>query len=89
MRAARRDTNEPDIVAALRDMGYVVGYLYSLADLAVRRSHWPEGQYVLLELKGEDGDLTERQISDRAAGHSIPVVRTVAEAIEVLDAAGG
>ena len=89
MRAARRDTNESQIVAALRDMGYVVGYLYSLADICCRRSHWPEGQYVLLELKGEDGDLTARQISDRAAGHSIPVVRTVEEALGVLDAAGG
>lgn len=89
MRAARRDVNESNIVAALRDMGYVVGYLYSLCDICVRRSHWPEGQYVLMEIKDEHGDLTARQISDRAAGHSIPVVRTVAEAIDALDGAGG
>lgn len=55
-RAARRDANEPEIIAALLAAGYDVQQA-DFVDLIVGRNR----QCWLLEVKTADGDLTPRQ----------------------------
>lgn len=81
MRAARRDTTQTDIVAALRDAGYLVWVLDQPADLLVQRR---DGTKELLEVKGPKGRYTAKQMETRAAGWVIPTVRSVEDAFEAL-----
>lgn len=49
--AAKRDTSEPSIVAALESAGYEVERLSKPVDLRVRKAWYPRGINMLLECK--------------------------------------
>ena len=84
-RAARRDTNEPEIIEALRAVGATVQSLdeRGVPDLVVgfRQSTY------LLEVKTAKGKLTKDQVVWHAAWKGqVAVVRTVEEALAVIGA---
>lgn len=76
---ARRDENEPEIVAALE-----------LAGCRVRRGNWVDliaqrgSQTFLIEVKTKGGRLTGLQCALIADGWQIHVVRTVTEALQAV-----
>ena len=82
---ARRDANEPEIVAELERFGYVVERIGNPGDLLVwnhRTRHW-----VCVEVKIPGGRLTPKQKTFRNMHPDvdIPVVETKEEAVtEVL-----
>ncbi len=84
--ANKRDIAERQIVDALRDAGYLVWILNEPGDLLCQRR---DGTQQLIEVKTGRGKLSKKQEETRDAGWVIPVVRTVAEAIDALDGAGG
>jgi len=77
---ARRDANEPEIVAHLRSLEYVVHRIGSPGDLLVwnhRSRHW-----VCLEVKVPGGRLTPKQKKYREEHPdiAIPIVETKEQA---------
>lgn len=88
---ARRDKSEPEIVKALRAAGYDV-YRDLPVDLAIRRSYWEPGAFLLMECKTPQkrGAARKRKDQDkqqavlRACG--IPKVTTPAQAVEAARA---
>lgn len=76
---ARRDENEPEIVAALE-----------LAGCRVKRGNWVDliaqrgSQTFLIEVKTQRGRLTGLQRALIAQGWKIHVVRTVTEALQAV-----
>jgi hypothetical protein len=78
--AQKRDANEASIVDALIENGFEVLRCNGLPfDLVVGRNAW-----IILEVKGPAGRLTESQERFFAAGHAPRfVVRTVEEALEL------
>lgn len=87
-RAAKRDQNEPEIVAALRALGAFVWLLDQPVDLLVGY----RGRWHLLEVKRPKvGRLTEgqRELVRLSTGGAIPpvhVVKTPGEALEAVAA---
>jgi hypothetical protein len=82
--AAKRDTNEPEIVAALRGVGASVEMLSGrgIPDLLVG---W-RGENHLMEVKGAYGRLTDDQVKWHAGWRGgVFVVHTVREALHILD----
>ena len=83
--AARRDNNEREIISALERIA-VVFPIDSPADLLVRFRH----KWFVIEIKAEKGQLTPAQVDARtrlaASPGSIPVVRTVEEALIAIGA---
>ena len=94
-RAKRRDENEAEIVAALRQLGCLVWQLDEPCDLLVV---W-KGQKHLLEVKNPDGKaknrrkvLTKRQRETwKQWGEHITIVKSLSEAFRAIGAevAGG
>lgn len=84
--AARRDSNELAIKAALEQLGATVVQLSQkgLPDLLIGF----RGETYLLEVKTKTGKLTPAQIAFREAwqGKPIVVIRSLEEALEVLGA---
>lgn len=79
--AARRDTTEADIILALEQMGFHVEQISApgIPDLILSRA----GQWYLAECKTGKGRLTKAQaVFHSAARASIPILRTVEQAIE-------
>jgi len=85
-RAARRDANEGEIVAALRAHGVRV-FLVSDGGFPDLACLW-RGAWHLLEVKTRTGALTPAQVAFvadvEAAGGLVHVVRTPAEALAVF-----
>ena len=85
-RAAKVDCNQPEIVQALRKAGRTVQPLHQVGkgcpDLLVGY----QGVNYLLEVKTDDGDLTEDQVSFISdwRGH-IFIVRSAEEAIKATE----
>lgn len=83
---ARRDANEPDIVDALEAARIKVWKLSKPFDLLCGIG----GRFVILEVKGKDGDLTEQQAEDlaecRYRNLPVYVVRTPEEALQAVGA---
>jgi hypothetical protein len=80
--AARRDANEPDIVADLLANGFEVMRLSKPCDLLVWR---PNGvSFALLEVKTATGRLTDDQVTffQQTVGLPRAEVRTPLEALE-------
>jgi Holliday junction resolvase len=81
--AAKRDTNEPEIVNALRQVGATVRHISQpgLPDLLVGH----HGQTYLMEVKTAKGKLTEpeREFFDEWEGQAA-IVRSVEDAFRVL-----
>jgi hypothetical protein len=71
--AARRDTNEPELVEAARQIGLKVFYLREVGDLLVQFGPLTE----LWEVKTEAGKLTDAQCRMRQAGLKARLVKTV------------
>ena len=91
-RDAKRDQNERSIVLALRDAGYLVAEGGWLADLIVYDPNGgadKRGSLHLLEVKAAKGRLTPTQQEAINLGWPIRVVRSVAEAFDALNGAGG
>lgn len=86
-RAARRDIAEAPIVKALRDAGYLVTEAGWLADLLVYDP--AKDRLTLLEVKAPKGKLTPTQESAIAQGWPVAIVRSVEDAFNALDRAGG
>lgn len=76
-RAARRDSNEPELVAAARKMGMKVFYTSELGDLLVQYCGLTE----LWECKTATGKLTETQCLRRQQGLQARTVRSVDDVI--------
>jgi Holliday junction resolvase len=84
-RAARRDTNEPEIIEALRAVGATVQSLdeRGVPDLVVGF----RGVSYLIEVKTAKGKLTRDQVAWHAGWKGqVAVVRTVEEALAVIGA---
>ena len=83
--AAKRDANEPEIVAALRDAGYIVCLLKEPLDLLVGRRGNPN--WALLEVKMPEGALRASQLKfiQETEVCTRFVVRTPQEAIRVCN----
>ena len=86
-RAQKRDQNESVIVEALRDAGFLVSEGGWICDLIVYDPN--EDRTHLLEVKGPKGKLTPLQTGAIEQGWPIRVVRSVEEAFEAGDPAGG
>jgi hypothetical protein len=80
MRAQKRDQNEPAVVKALEDMGYLVERCYAPLpfDILVRRP--PSKLRLPIEIKTSTGSLTASQ-KDALAEGAIVVVRSPDEAV--------
>jgi hypothetical protein len=76
--AARRDANEPALVAAARKIGLKVFYTNELGDLIVQFGKVTE----LWEVKTETGKLTDTQCRLRQAGLKARTVRTVDDVLQ-------
>jgi hypothetical protein len=81
VRAQKRDQNEPAVVAALEDMGYIVERCYAPMpfDLLVRRQP-PAILRLPIEVKTPAGSLTPSQEKALAEG-AIIIVRSPDEAL--------
>jgi len=77
-RAARRDGNEPELVAAARRIGLKVFYTSELGDLLVQFGGITE----LWEVKTATGKLTKTQLRRRQAGLSARLVRSVDDVLQ-------
>ena len=77
-RAARRDANEPGLVAAARAIGLKVFYISELGDLIVQFGSRTE----LWEVKTATGKLTQTQLRLRQAGLRARVVRSVEDVLQ-------
>lgn len=86
-RAAKRDSNEAPIVNALRDAGYLVTEAGWLCDLMCLDP--ASGRITLLEVKAAKGKLTPLQEDAIAMGWPIRIVRSVEDAFNAVDTAGG
>lgn len=86
MRAARTDANQPEIVQALRKCGAAVTPLHRVGDGVADLLVSFRGQWLLMEVKTDDGTLTPDQVKwhgqQKAAVH---IVRSPLEAIHVLN----
>lgn len=87
-RAARRDDNEWEIVAALRAAGCCVRFLNEPCDLLVGRN----GATVLLEVKDGNKPPSARKLTEREAefhkewnGGPLYVVHNVTEALDIIE----
>lgn len=84
--AARRDANEPEIVAALRKAGASVTPLSmpGVPDLLVGH----QGESILIEVKNDRNGLTEEQETwhQQWQGRRVWIVRTVEEALTAIGA---
>lgn len=78
----RRDSNERDIVAALKQAGCRV-IRSDVFDLIVQRGLAPPHTF-LLEVKTQDGNLNQKQLTRRDTGWIFSVVRTVDEALKAV-----
>jgi len=80
--AKKRDTNEPEIVAALRAIGATVFLLDNPVDLLVGKN----GKTYLIEVKNENGTLTkdEEKFIKLWQGNPVKIVKTIDEAIEII-----
>lgn len=86
-RAAKVDGNQGEIIAALRQRGYLVRKNTTgdgAEDLTVSRPTW--GFAVLLEVKRAKGRLTPKQIAAIGVGWPVHTVRSADEALEILEA---
>lgn len=87
-RAAHVDSNQNDIVAALRGAGAFVQHLHQVGngcpDLLVSYRR----RAFLLEVKSEDGELDDSQVTwhRQWRGPPVSVVRTPHEALEAIGA---
>ena len=83
---ARRDANEPAIIAALMIAGAYVWRLPAPFDLLAAF----RGRLYLIEVKTEDGKVTPNQAEDmelcEAAGVEVHVVKTIGEALAAIGA---
>ena len=83
---ARVDRNQEEIVAALRGIGCSVLHLHTVGhgcpDILVGKF----GRNILIEIKAEDGELTEdeRKFFERWYGQ-VTIVRTVEDALRLLE----
>lgn len=88
-RAAKRDKNEPEIIAALVGVGAVVTPLSQggVLDLLVGF----RGDFLLLEVKDKGGKTTPAQDAfiERYEGYPIHVVYTVDDALRAIGAIEG
>lgn len=91
MHAKKVDTNQVEIIAALRDAGYSVEPLHAVGegvpDLLVGGVDRNAGEprTWLMEVKGERGKLTRHQMAWRQSWRGqYAVVRTVGEAMAVV-----
>lgn len=94
--AKRRDVAEPAIIQALEDAHYEVVVLDKLGDLAVRRNSWPDGMFLVIEVKSarkRSGAHVNRSHKPQAiaqeqriAAYRIPVVTTPIEVLKVVGA---
>jgi hypothetical protein len=86
--AARADANQPELVAAWREMGYLVFHTHTLGrgfpDVLVCGWHWELDHWALLwvEIKSEGGRLTPRE---REFFASLPEGAPVTVARDVWD----
>ncbi len=94
--AAKRDVAEPPIIAALKRAGFEVSPLNKLCDLAVRRSWWSGGLFMLLEVKtGRGKNLTVVKDKRQSAQQNfiktskIPIVRTPLDALRAVGVVTG
>ena len=86
-RAQKRDSVEAPIVEALRNAGYLVSEGGWICDLIVYDRS--EDRTHLLEVKGPKGKLTPLQEGAIEQGWPIRVVRSVEDALNAVDTAGG
>ena len=71
-RAARRDANEPELVASARRIGLKVFYTSELGDLLVQYGDVTE----LWEVKTETGKLTDAQCRRKRQGLKSQIIRS-------------
>ena len=77
-RAARRDANEPELVAAARRIGLKVFYTSELGDLIVQYGSLTR----LWECKTETGKLTKAQCLRKQQRLNAYIIRTVDDVLE-------
>lgn len=77
-RAARRDANEPELVAAARKLGLKVFYTSELGDLIVQHGSITR----LWECKTSTGQMTKAQCLRKQQGLNAYIVRTVDDVME-------
>ena len=83
-RAAKRDANEAEIIAALKNAGCTVTQLSQRGVLDLLVGYC--GHWLLLEVKSDDGKLTDdqRQFIEYHTDCPLAVVRTPTEALIAL-----
>ena len=77
--AARRDANDSDLVKAARDIGLKVWVTSELADWVVQYGRVQK----LVEVKTQDGKMSEAQARRKQQGLNAHVVRTVDDVLEL------
>jgi Holliday junction resolvase len=83
-RNAKRDSNEKDVVSALRKVGAKVARVSAegFPDLVC----WYRGRIFLLEVKTAKGRATEAQEQRTAEGWPVVTVKTVEESLRAIGA---
>jgi Holliday junction resolvase len=85
MRACKIDKNQPEIVKALRDAGATVQILSAVGKGCPDILVGINGENKLMEIKFENGKLTEDQVVWHGSWNgSVSIVRSVEDAIQVL-----
>lgn len=87
MRAYRVDSNQKDIVTALRDAGYSVQHLHSVGSGCPDILVGINGINILIEIKEGDGKLTAAQIVWHSSWKGqVAIARDKEEAIRIVNA---
>lgn len=90
--AARVDTTQKEIVAALRSAGYHVELIRKPVDLAVRHPRWPVNRWMFAEAKTPEGTKTKRvytrakmkKQTDFCKDQSIPLWTSAEQALRAV-----
>ena len=86
----RSDNSKAGIVKGLRKLGFIVEIIERPVDVAIRKNSWPDGLFLLAEIKtatkGGKIPHSPRQIAQRdfIAAHGCPYVTDLESAIAAL-----
>lgn len=90
MRARKTDRKQPDIVAALRQVGASVIHLHTVGGGCPDLMVGYRGVNYLMEIKADNGRMTQAQSALHGAWRGAPVIiaRSVDEALMAIGATG-
>jgi Holliday junction resolvase len=89
MRAARTDANHREVVDTIRQLGVTVRDLSGVGDGIPDCVVLLRGRAVFVEIKTTRGKLKPKQLAFQAEGWPVRVIRSVDEAIQMIQACRG